>query len=320
MDGDNCSDAHKPQGRGGHTHSGGHSHAEGASHSHGHSHGATTGNKMILVLCLTSGLMLVEVVAGLASHSLALLADAGHMLSDVAAQVLALLAMWFSQKPANERKSFGYYRTEILASLLNGVLLVCISGFVMYEGVSRLMHPGPVEAPLMLGVAVVGLAINIFSMRVLHGVSQESLNIKAAYLELMGDMLASAGVVVAASIIYFTKWYLADPIISILIGIAILPRTWLLIAEATNILMEGTPAHINVDKLQASLLGVEGVTGVHDIHVWTITSGFDAMSAHVKVESPSLSETVLNSVTRVAREEFGIQHTTIQIELPTYSD
>lgn len=274
----------------------------------------------MLVLGLTSGLMIAEVVAGLMANSLALLADAGHMLSDVAAQVLALLAMWFSQKPANERKSFGYYRTEILASLLNGVLLVCISGFVIYEGVNRIMNPGAVEAPLMLAVAFAGLAVNIFSMRVLHGVSQESLNIKAAYLELFGDTLASAGVVTAAVIIFFTQWYLIDPIISILIGIAILPRTWLLIAEATNILMEGTPAHINVDKLQGALLAVPGVTGVHDIHVWTITSGFHAMSAHVRVEAPQQSESVLAALTRVAREEFGIQHTTIQIELPTFSD
>jgi cobalt-zinc-cadmium efflux system protein len=315
MDGDNCLDAHKPKRGDEHAH-GDHSHTEGAPHAHSHSHGATTGKKMVMVLCLTSGLMVAELIAGIASHSLALLADAGHMLSDVAAQVLALGAMWISQKPANTAKSFGYYRTEILASLVNGVLLVCISGFVIFEGVRRLLHPDAVEAQLMLGVAVLALAINIFSMRVLHGVAQHSLNIKAAYLELMGDMLASAGVLVAAILIYFTKWYLADPIISILIGIAILPRTWLLLAEATNILMEGTPAHINVDKLRDALMAVPGTSGVHDIHVWTITSGFDAMSAHVQVSAADQSEAVLNAVTRLAREDFGIQHTTIQIEVP----
>jgi cobalt-zinc-cadmium efflux system protein len=275
---------------------------------------------MILVLCLTGGLMVAELIAGMMTKSLALMADAGHMLSDVAAQVLALGAMWVASRPANAAKSFGYYRTEILASLVNGVMLVCISGFILVEGVNRLLHPGPVEANVMLGIAVVALCVNIFSMRTLHGVSQDSLNIKAAYLELMGDMLASAGVLVAAVIIYFTKWYLADPIISILIGIAILPRTWLLLAEATNILMEGTPAHINVDKLNAALLGIPGVTGVHDIHVWTITSGFDAMSAHVQVETPDQHHVVLENVTKLARDEFGIRHTTIQIELPSFSE
>lgn len=275
---------------------------------------------MILVLCLTGGLMVVELIAGYMTQSLALMADAGHMLSDVAAQVLAIAAMWFSTKPPNEAKSFGYYRTEILASLINGVMLVCISAFIIFEGLNRVFHPAPVQANVMLGVAAVALCINIFSMRTLHGVAQNSLNVKAAYLELMGDMLASAGVLVAAIIIYFTKWYLADPVISILIGIAILPRTWLLLAEATNILMEGTPAHIDVDKLKTALRSIPGVSGVHDIHVWTITSGFDAMSAHVQVQAPEQHDVVLAGVIKLAREDFGITHTTIQIEPPSFSD
>jgi cobalt-zinc-cadmium efflux system protein len=302
--------------RGAHAH-GGHVHVH---EDHDHSGGrASTTRKMVFVLCLTSVLMVAELIAGIAARSLALIADAGHMLSDVAAQALALAAMWFAARPPSPKKSFGYYRTEILASLINGVALICISGFIIVEGLQRVLQPESVEAPLVLLVATIGLIVNIVSMRVLHSVSHDSLNIKAAYLELLGDTLASAGVVVAAVVIIFTGWYIADPIISILIGLSILPRTWLLIAEATNILMEGTPGHIDMDKLHAALLAVPGVASVHDIHVWSITSGFEAMCAHVRITQADEQERVLADLTTVLRDQFGIDHTTIQIELPSFS-
>jgi len=237
------------------------------------------------------------------------------MLSDVAAQALALLAIWFAAKPPTPGKSYGYYRTEILASLINGVILVGISMFVLYEAARRLASPPEVHAPIMLTVAAVGFCVNLVSMRVLHAVAHDSLNMKAAYLELLGDLLASAGVLIAAAIIFFTHWYLADPVISILIGILILPRTWLLLAECTNILMEGAPRHIDVGQLHTSLLSVAGVLDVHDIHVWTITSGLDAMSGHVCVTRGADAEEVLSNVTKIAQKDYGIQHTTIQIEL-----
>lgn len=293
-------------------------------HSHGgHSHGGgarqESRGKLMIVLAMTSILMIVELVAGYVSHSLALMADAGHMLSDVASQVLALVAIWFSSRPPTPGKTYGYYRTEILASLVNGVLLVGISIFILYEAAMRVAHPPEVQAPVMVAVATLGLVVNLISMRILNNVANDSLNIKAAYLELFGDLLASGGVLIAAIIISFTHWYMADPLISVLIGFMILPRTWMLLAECTNILMEGTPGHIDVDRLRVALLQVNGVLDIHDMHVWTITSGLDAMSGHVCVNRSSSSEAVLAEVTRIAQKEFGIQHTTIQVELTDMS-
>jgi cobalt-zinc-cadmium efflux system protein len=285
-----------------------------ADHVHGVSRSESRG-RLTVVLVLTSVFMLVELVAGVYTHSLALMADAGHMLSDVAAQGLALLAIWFSAKAPTPGKSFGYYRTEILASLINGVALVGISIFIVYEAIRRLADPPTVAELPMLLVAACGLGINLISMRVLHSVANHSLNMKAAYLELLGDMLASGGVVVAAIVIWLTHWYIADPLISILIGILILPRTWLLLAECTNILMEGAPRHIDVEQLLTKLHTVNGVLDVHDIHVWTITSGLDAMSGHVCVRRGVAHDEVLNAVTNIAQKDFGIQHTTIQVEI-----
>jgi cobalt-zinc-cadmium efflux system protein len=293
--------------------------AGGASGDHaGHSHGPTRSksrSRLTAVLGLTAVLMLAELLAGIYSHSLALMADAGHLLTDVASQALALLAIWFSSKPPTPGKSYGYYRTEILASLINGVVLVGISLFILYEALHRLSSPPAVQAPLMLIVASVGLAVNLLSMRLLHSVAEHSLNVKAAYLELLGDLLASGGVVIAALVITFTHWYIADPLISVMIGVLILPRTWMLLAESTNILMEGTPSHIDVEALHGKLLGVSGVLDVHDIHVWTITSGLDAMSGHVCVARGEAPERVLSDVTRIAQHDFQIQHTTIQVEI-----
>lgn len=293
----------------------GHDHDAGDGHAHGHGHRSESRGRLITVLGLTSGLMVAELIAGIYSHSLALMADAGHMLSDVASQILALLAMWFASRAPTPDKTYGYYRTEILASLINGVALVGISIFIVVEAVRRLSSPPEVQGSIMLVIAAVGLGVNLVSMRVLHSVAADSLNVKAAYLELMGDLLASAGVLVAAILINFTHWYIVDPMISVLIGLLILPRTWLLLAECTNILMEGTPRHIDLEGLRTALLGVQGVLDVHDMHVWTITSGLDAMSSHICVNKATPSDQVLSDVTRIAQKEFGIQHTTIQVEV-----
>lgn len=270
--------------------------------------------QLTIVLAMTGVFMLVEVLAGWYTGSLALIADAGHMLSDVASMGLALLAIWFASRPPTSGKSYGFYRTEILASLINGVLLVLVSIGIFYEAFRRITTPHDVLTGPMLGVAVAGLVVNLIAIKLLHAHQHDSVNMKAAYLEVIADLAGSVGVLVAALIIMFTGWDVVDPIISALIGLLILPRTWMLLSEATNVLMEGTPQHIDVDDLRTRLRGVEGVIDVHDMHVWSITSGLDAMSSHISVNPGTAAKSVLSEVTRIARTEFGIQHTTIQID------
>lgn len=198
--------------------------------------------------------------------------------------------------------------------MVNSAALVGICVWIIFEAVHRLSQPPAVDGGPMLIVAAVALVINIISACTLHSVASSSVNLKAAYVELLGDLLASVGVLAAALVIYFTHWYEVDPAISVLIGVLILPRTWLLISECINILMEGAPSHIDVARLESELLAVPGIVDVHDIHVWTITSGLDAMSAHVCVDSETSSQNVLTAVTQVAQQSFGIRHTTIQVE------
>jgi cobalt-zinc-cadmium efflux system protein len=269
---------------------------------------------MKMVLALTGAYMVVQVVAGLYTGSLALLADAGHLLTDIGSLILALLAFWFSARPSTPGKTYGYYRSEILAGLVNGVLLVGISIFILYESWHRLANPPAVVGGPMLAVALLGLVVNLICARMLHEGAGHSLNVKAAYLEVMSDLLATLGVIAAAAIMLVTKWYLADPIISGLIGLMILPRTWGLLSECTNILMEGAPGHIDIEKLREEMLAVPGVVDVHDIHVWTITSGLDAMSGHVTIDLESVPDVVLSKITEIAQDDFGIHHTTIQVE------
>ena len=261
-------------------------------------------SRMLTVLGLTAAYMVVEVVAGVYSGSLALLADAGHMLSDVASLLLALLAVRFSEKPATPGKTYGYYRSEILAGLVNGVLLLGISFFIGYEALRRLGEPPHVMSVPMFVVALMGLGVNLVSLKLLGKTAGHSLNVKAAYLEVLGDFLATIAVLFASITIMITKWYVADPLISCGIGLMILPRTWALVSECTNILMEGAPGHIDLGKLRQSMLQVKGVVDVHDIHVWTITSGLDAMSAHVTISGDCLADVVLSQITRITQDDF----------------
>jgi cobalt-zinc-cadmium efflux system protein len=289
-------------------------------HLHGHAHGhranlrADNKSKMLLVLGLTAAFMICEVITGVLTGSLALLADAGHMLGDLGALMLALVAIWFSSKPATQDKTYGYYRSEILAGFFNSLALVGVSLFIMYEAYSRLSNPPQVVGVPVLVVSLIGLVVNITSLRLLESSAKTSLNAKAAYLEVLGDCLATAGVIVSSLVIIFFKWYYADPIISALIALGILPRTWLLLKECTNILMEGTPGHIDLSALRKAIVAVEGVTDVHDIHVWTITSGIDAMSAHVAIDDRAPAEEVLSRVTTIVNDQFGVHHSTIQVE------
>lgn len=258
--------------------------------------------------------MIVEVVVGFMSHSLALLADAGHMLSDVGALVLALVAFWFSSKPPTPDKTYGYYRSEILAGFFNSLLLVGISLYILLEAYQRIQHPPEVGGLPVLIVAAFGFVINLTSLKLLHKGSQNSINAKAAYLEVMSDSLATLGVIISSIIIMTTHWYAADAVISAVIGVAILPRTWLLLTECINILMEGTPGHINLAELRQSIISIDGVVDVHDIHVWTITSGLDSMSGHVTIDPAVAPDAVLAAVTDLLNDKYGLNHTTIQVD------
>ncbi len=263
---------------------------------------------------MTGMFLIIEVVGGLLTGSLALLADAGHMLTDVAGISLSLFAIWFASKPPTVTNTYGYVRMEILAALANGVLLLSMAIFILFEAYQRLWSPPDVLAGPMLTIAVVGLGVNLTSMWLLHKGADESLNLRGAYFEVLGDAMASLGVIAAALIIQFTGWTLADPLISGAIGLFILPRTWHLIKQAAQILMEGVPPHLDVRAIETAMRVSHGVRDVHDLHVWTLTSGKEAMSAHVLVEDLSDGQHILKDLQALLRERFGIEHTTVQLE------
>jgi cobalt-zinc-cadmium efflux system protein len=309
------SDAHD-----GHGHRGGHSHG----HGHGHSHGAGGARRgkgrLLWVLGLTSAYMIAEAVGGWLTNSLALLADAGHMLTDVAALTLALLAVWFGSRPATPRKTFGYYRLEILAALTNGVALVLIALAVLYHAYERLQVPGEVETGLMLAVASGGLAVNLFCAWLLHASHAGDLNIRGAWLHLMADAVGSVGAIVAGLLMRFYGWYRADAAVSAAIALLIIWSAWHLIRESTNVLLEGTPAHINLASVEQAIRTTGGVEDVHDLHVWTITSGLEALSAHV-VHAPGVSQPALLGELRARlHDQFGVDHLTIQMETEEFED
>ncbi|MBP9090375.1 cation transporter [bacterium] len=259
--------------------------------------------------------MIVEAVVGWYTGSLALIADAGHMLGDVAALALALFAVWLSSKPAGRSRTYGFHRGEILTALANSVLLVVISIAIFCEAIRRLSQPPEIHSVPMLVVAVIGLIINLISMKLLGAHSHGSLNAKAAYLEVFADMLASCAVIAASLIIMLTGWYLADPILSGILAIFIVSRTWDLLKESVEILMESAPRDFDLDALTKAFMAVDGVVEAHDLHVWTITSGLLAMSCHLTIEPQADWQAVLNQVNLLMEKEFKISHTTIQIEL-----
>jgi cobalt-zinc-cadmium efflux system protein len=291
----------------------------------GHAHGAQSAagkNKknLAIVLGLTTAYLVAEVVGGLWTGSLALLADAGHMLTDVAGLALALLAIWFSEKPATPERTYGYYRFEILAALTNAVVLVGISLYILYEAYERFKNPPEVESAAMLGIAAIGLVINIVGMFILRAGSKESLNMKGAYFEVLSDMLTSIGVIVAGIIMLTTGWYYADPLISAGIGLFILPRTWALLKESVGVLLEGTPADVNLENLRESLTKIEGVAGIHDLHVWSLTSGVNAMSVHAVLTDDNEHDRVMKRVHALCTENFKISHVTVQTECRGYAE
>ena len=283
----------------------------------GGSHGtaaAKHSKRLAIALAMTATYMVAEIIGGLITGSLALLADAAHMATDVVGLGLALLAIRFAARPATPQRTYGFLRMEVLSALTNAVILLLLTVYIIYEAYQRFLAPPEVLSGPMLIVALIGLAVNLVSMWLLIGGSKESLNVKGAYFEVLGDMLGSVGVIAASLVIMFTGWQLADPLIGAGIGLFIVPRTWILLKQAVNILMESTPANVDVEKMTTSLGSIPGVTAVHDLHVWTITSGTDAMSGHLVVEDATRWREVLREAQTRVRKEFGIEHVTIQVE------
>ena len=265
-------------------------------------------------LVASSFVCLLELVGGWLTNSLALLTDAAHMFTDVAAMSLTLFALWIATRPASERKTFGYYRAEILAALVNGVILCVLVFGIILEAWRRLREPPVVHAGPMLAIAVVGVLVNLFVARGLHEHQGRSLNLRGAYLHVVSDLLGSLGAALGGVVILTTGWQEADPLVSLLIAGLILFSSWKLVREAVDVLMEAVPAHVDVDELERALAAVEGVEEVHDLHVWTLTTGRYALSAHVVARDRVGDDGLLAAMTEICRRDFQIEHTTIQVE------
>ena len=286
-------------------------------HDHRHETGLDTGSHarpIVITLALVVLYMGLEVVGGVVSGSLALLADAGHMLSDAGALALTLFAMKMARRPPTAERTYGYYRAEILAALANGATLVAIAIYIFLEAYERFQDPQQVEGPLMLAVACGGLLVNGVGLWLLRGGREGNLNVRGAWLHLLTDALGSVQAIVAGALIWAFAWYSVDPFASVLIGLLVIYSSWSLIAQSVGVLMEGAPGNVKVDDVRAALLDLPHVSSVHDLHVWTITSGFVALSAHVTCIEPAKRDEVPQSAQRMLAERFGIRHSTIQID------
>ncbi|MFS8533024.1 cation diffusion facilitator family transporter [Sphaerobacter thermophilus] len=275
---------------------------------------------LVIALAISAIFLVVEVVGGLVTNSLALLADAGHMATDVAALALALFAAWLAGRPATPQHSFGLYRTEVLAAVVNGAGLIVIALLIFWEAARRFTAPPTVDSGPMLVVAVAGLVANAASAWVLSrgGGHEHNLNIRGAFLHVVGDLLGSVGAIVAALIMLATGWYLADPILSAGIGLLILWSAARLLRDSLDVLLEATPRHIDAEEVRAAMMGVDGVMNVHDLHIWTVTSGFVSLSAHVEVDEQQDWHAILLDLSALLRERFGIAHVTLQPEAPQH--
>jgi len=286
------------------------------SHPHEHEHVPSSGRALIITLIITVLLMLAEFVGGLLSGSLALVGDAGHMLVDALALGLSFFAMTLARRPSTLSRTFGYHRIEIMAALANGSVLVLVSAYIFYEAVNRFRSPPEVETPLMITVAVVGLIANLIGIALLRRGSKTNLNLKGAFWHILGDTISSVGVIVAGVIIALTGWTQADPVVAVVIGIIILWGAVRLVRDSVDILMETVPKDISAETVVKVIKAIPGVEEIHDIHIWTITSGIVALSAHLMIQDQmvSLSTDVRDSVNQVLAERFGITHTTLQLE------
>jgi cobalt-zinc-cadmium efflux system protein len=297
-------------------------------HDHNHSHGLTsTGkhrNRLIAVLAITVAVVLVQVIGAALSGSLALLADAGHMLSDAAGVFIALLAAWIAARPASDLRTYGYQRAEVLAALANALILVVISVVIFSEAIRRIGAAPDVQTDIMLYTAILGAAANLASLLILRGAQKESLNVRGAYLEVLGDLLGSFAVIAAALVIMLTGFRAADTIASVLIAVMILPRAWHLLRDVVDVLLEATPKGVEVRMIREHILSVAGVVAVHDIHIWTITSGVPVFSAHVVVEDAELgalgADRILDKLGSCLGSHFDTEHCTFQLEPATHSE
>jgi len=281
---------------------------------HGHSAAGASRGRLLIVLALVVAYMVVEIVGSLLTNSLALLADAGHMLTDAVGVIMALLAIHFSARPATAEKSYGYYRLEILAAIGNAILLFGVSAFILYEAVQRFGSPSEVRSVPMLVIAGVGLVVNLSAIRLLSPGARTSLNVRGAYLEVLGDLLGSLAVLVAGIVILATEWTPADPIASLVIALLILPRTWSLLREAVDVLLQATPKGVDLEEVRAHLLEAEGVVDAHDLHAWAMTSGMNVVSAHVIIEPEADPARVLDEICACLSDDFDMEHSTIQLE------
>ncbi len=274
---------------------------------------------LVITLIVTSAYLATEVVGGLLTKSLALLADAGHMLTDVGGLILALFAISFAARPATPERTYGFYRAEILAALANSIVLFGISIYILVEAWNRFRSPPEVASGWMLAIAVVGLGVNAVGIVMLRSGSGESLNLKGAYFEVVSDTLSSVGVIAAAAVMWLTGWRYADPLVSAAIGLFILPRTWMLMRQALGVLLEGTPSDVDVAALRDALALLDGITDVHDLHVWSLTSGVNAMSVHVVTKEVDELGATLRRVERCATDRFRVRHVTVQVEPPGWT-
>ena len=289
-----------------------HDHGSGG---HAHDHTAGANAKMLSwALALTSIYLVAEVIGAFVFNSLALLSDAAHMMTDVAALAIALVAIRVGQRPADDKRTFGYKRFEILAAAFNALLLFAVAIYVLVEAVQRFREPEAVQSTGMMIVAAIGLVVNLISMRLLTAGKDASMNVKGAYLEVWADMIGSVGVIAGALAIRFTGWTWVDPVVAIGIGLWVLPRTWILLRDTTNVLLEGVPSGIKLPELRAAIAGVPGVAGVHDLHVWSTTNDEINCTAHVTLGDQAEPDTVRKAVTATLDGRFGIEHCTIQTE------
>lgn len=290
----------------------GHDHAHGPG---GHNHAAGANSRMLAwALALTAAFLVAELVGAYVFDSLALLSDAAHMFTDSAALAIALAAVKIGQRPADDTRTFGYRRFEILAAAFNALLLFAVAGYVLWEGVARFLEPVAVESTGMLAIATIGLAVNIVAMRLLAAGKENSLNVKGAYLEVWADMLGSVGVIAGALVIMATGWTWVDPLVAIGIGLWVLPRTWTLLRDTTHVLLEGVPRGIALGEVRAAIAGTAGVIGVHDLHVWSVGGDDANMSVHARVAPGADHDVVRRAIADCVAARFGITHATIQTE------
>jgi cobalt-zinc-cadmium efflux system protein len=290
-----------------------HDHSHHGHHSH---YAESAGNERTLwfALALTGSFMLVEAIAGWLTGSLALISDAAHMFTDSAALAVSLAAVRIGRMPADSKRTFGYQRFEILAAAFNAALLFLVALYILYEAWHRFLTPAPIHTTGMLAVAALGFMVNLVAARLLHAGSASNLNMKSAYLEVVSDLVGSAGVIVAALVILATGLTWVDPLVAVLIGLWVVPRTWVLFRASVNILLEGVPEGLEMAEVRSSILGVPGVCGVHDLHVWAVASREPSLSAHVVITDAEKSQSILADVSGVLGTRFHIHHSTIQIE------